>query len=138
MPEVDWTSQALEDLQELAPTVAQAILEVASLCMHAPGEILDADPDEGSGMSQYGTRLYWRRCLTRDERLRLNEQERSSTEQASLAAEEDDTDQPRNYVLLYRDRSLQEVILRQGRGLVVLRVLHLRRLGFYVQQQIKL
>jgi hypothetical protein len=133
--EVDWTSQALEDLQDLPPEVAQAILEVGRVSLHPPSELLEADPDEGRGVSRNGTPLYWRRGLTREERTRLNELEKElATDESPRTGEEADHLRPWSYILLYRERSLREAIRHRNRGLVVLRVLHSRHVGLFVQQ----
>jgi hypothetical protein len=133
---VDWTNQALEDLQELPPDVAQAILEVGRTSLHTAGQMLAADLDEGYGRSDKGTPLYWRRAITSDERQRLNELEEVLAAKESQQTDDEDNEiQSWHYVLLYRERSLTEAVRRKGRGFVVLSVLHASRIAFLLQRE---
>jgi hypothetical protein len=127
---VDWDDRALEDLRELPPDVARFLLDLGESSLHIGKDMHEMDPDEGSGLSRNKTPLYWRRGLTRRERSRLTELERRPS-----AEELDDSQHanPWDYILLYRERSMREVIRRRGRGLVVLRVVHITEVAYHLR-----
>jgi hypothetical protein len=140
VPNVDWTTQAIEDLQELPPAVAHALLEVGRTSLHPPSRLLEADQNEDYlGTAPNGISLYFRRGVTREEGTRLMDLEKeASTKDASEANDEDDTARHWNDFLLYRERTLKEIIRHNGRGLVVLRILHTSDFGAWVKDMFNL
>jgi hypothetical protein len=72
VPEVDWTDQAIEDLQELPSAVAHALLKVGETSLRPPSQVGEGDPNEGYlGTTPRGVSLYFRRGVTREEAARL-------------------------------------------------------------------
>jgi hypothetical protein len=118
-------------LKELPVDIARALLHVGETSLHTPRELRDDDPDEGHDEFRVGSPYYWRRGLTREQRRQFQEAERDTDRTPGAVDEDDDADQPWNYVLIYRERTFRErIVLRRGYGLVVLTIVHNRNLGF--------
>lgn len=115
MTSISWTkgpNSALDDLRELSLQTADALLDIGVHVLRSPVE--PDDLDEGSDFRQ-NSPLMWRRGLSREQRRELDQLE-------AAGMDRDYDDPPWDYVLIYRERTLKEVITQAGRGLVVLRV----------------
>ena len=139
MHHLDWSDDgpgsALWALKELPVDIARALLHVGETSVHTLKGLRGDDPDEGHDENIVGSPYYWRRGLTREQRLQFQEAEREVDRRPRAVDEDDDTDQPWNYVLIYRERTFMErIVRRRGAGLVVIAVVHNRNLGFELRR----